>query len=150
MLRAIANLTPKEIRLIFYAWILMIAAAVAVRFFSFPILRSLASRPLKREICNPDHQVELARETRAAISMAARRSPLRALCFEKGLVAQILLRRRGVPSVLYYGLKQEQDKQLEAHVWVMVGDFPVCGEGVADQFVTLTKIPHDAQQRVSD
>ena len=52
------------------------------------------------------------------------------MCFQQGLAAQLMLRRRGIPSVLYYGAAQD-GSGLHAHVWVRDGDIDVIGGEIA-------------------
>jgi hypothetical protein len=70
-----------------------------------------------------------SRETQAlawAVDAAARRVPWKAVCFQQGLALHWMLRLRGVPSVLRYGIAHAPDG-LTAHVWVTVDDRIVIG-----------------------
>jgi len=64
---------------------------------------------------------------RKAVHRASRRLPWRTLCFQEGLAAHWMLRRRGQPSRLHYGIRQ-QDDRLTAHVWIDVHGVVVIGE----------------------
>jgi hypothetical protein len=71
----------------------------------------------------------------------ARRVPFRAKCFEQGLTAQWMLRRRGIASTLFYGIARDRDRALSAHVWVRAGAFDVVGcDNIAD-FATVAQFP---------
>jgi hypothetical protein len=63
------------------------------------------------------------------------------MCFEQGLAAQIMLRRRGVPSRLYYGAAQNDQRGLSAHVWVQDGEVNVIGGEIASRFALLATFP---------
>lgn len=65
-----------------------------------------------------------------AVEAAARRVPWRALCFERGLAVQRLLRKSGIDAVLHYGAQYDVSSgKLEAHVWVSVsGEIIIGGE----------------------
>lgn len=77
-----------------------------------------------------------------AVETAARRLPWRAMCIEKGLTAQRMLRRGGVDAILHYGARHHpQTKRLEAHVWVTVGDKPVIGGEEAGDFGRVATYP---------
>ena len=76
---------------------------------------------------------------RWAIVVAARHVPWRAMCFQQGLAAQFMLRRRGIPSVLYYGVAGNDG--LSAHVWVRDGDTNVIGGEIASRFALLATFP---------
>jgi len=76
--------------------------------------------------------VALVSRTVAAV---ARRVPFRALCFEQGLTVQRMLRERGVPARLHYGIAAGDE--LKAHVWISVDDLMVHGGEVADQYAEV-------------
>jgi len=97
----------------------------------------LAARPIRRS--KVPRQTHL-RRVRWAIITGAARVPWRTLCIQQGLAAQLMLRRRGTPSVLYYGAAQD-DYGLTAHVWVRYGDIDVIGGEIADRFTILTTFP---------
>src|SRR5439155_345894 len=78
---------------------------------------------------------------RWAVQAAAQRVPWRALCFEQGLAAQQMLRRRGVRSVLYYGAAHDSQEELAAHVWVRAGNMDVVGCEIASRFALLATFP---------
>jgi hypothetical protein len=82
-----------------------------------------------------------ATRVRWAVTAAARRVPWRAKCFEQGLASQIMLRRRGVPSVLYYGAAPDDLRGLSAHVWVRDGDLDVIGGEIASRYAVLATFP---------
>jgi hypothetical protein len=52
-----------------------------------------------------------------------------------------MLRRRGIPSVLYYGAAQDDQTGLSAHVWVRDGDVDVIGCEIAYRFAILAAFP---------
>jgi len=52
-----------------------------------------------------------------------------------------MLRRRGVPSVLYYGATQDDRTGLSAHVWVRDGDVDVIGGEIASHYAVLATFP---------
>jgi hypothetical protein len=85
------------------------------------------------------------RKARWAVEAWARRVPWRAVCFQKGLALHWMLRRRGVESVLHYGVAQEAGATLKAHVWVTVAGVPVIGGEEAAGFACLATFP--PQQR---
>jgi hypothetical protein len=77
-----------------------------------------------------------------AVEAAARRSPWRTACIEKGLVAQRMLRSAGVKAILHYGARHHPETgKLEAHVWVTVGARPVIGGAEAAAFAPIATYP---------
>ena len=73
-----------------------------------------------------------------AIGACARRAPWRAVCFQQGLAAHWMLRRRGLRTTLYYGARREDRGGLAAHVWVRSGDLDVIGCENADDYSLLS------------
>lgn len=77
-----------------------------------------------------------------AVEAAARRVPWRAMCIEKGLTVQRLLRRAGVDARLHYGARHHPESgALEAHVWVTVDGQAVIGGDAAADFAEVASYP---------
>jgi hypothetical protein len=85
---------------------------------------------------------ETVRRVRGAIHGWARRVPWKAVCFQRGLALHWMLRRRGVRSVLLYGVRHDADG-LAAHVWVDVDGETVIGAEEAPRFACLARFPPD-------
>ena len=124
-------------------WLALAGFAIAV--LPFRQVAFLAAPPIREP--KVPHEIRLVklRRIRWAIITTARRVPWRARCFQQGFAAQAMLRRRGVPSVLYYGAAQDDKSGLLAHVWVRAGDIDVVGCEIAYRFATLATFPrtHD-------
>lgn len=75
-----------------------------------------------------------------SIESVAGRVPFKAVCYQKGLAAQFMLRRRGVDAILHYGVYQDAEA-LRAHVWVSVGGRDVMGGETKKGFIELTRFP---------
>lgn len=122
------------------AMMLIVLAAPLVRLVKLRTLGRIASRPVtillpgKRQ----DYLIEMVGW---AIDRAAKRSRLRALCFERGLAAQVMLRRRGIDSTLFYGVRFGATAALDAHVWVLAGDANVAGAPSPGDYATLASFP---------
>jgi Transglutaminase-like superfamily len=129
-------------RLLLLEAILSLAAArFVIAALPFRYVGHLAARPVR----GPDppwqaRQREIHR-IRWAVFACARRVPWRAMCFEQGLASQFMLRRRDVPSVLYYGATTNGRYGLAAHVWVRDGDVDVIGGERASFFGVLATFP---------
>jgi len=82
-----------------------------------------------------------------AIRALAERGPLPFVCFPQAIAAHSMLRRRGIPVVLYYGVARNDEKGLHAHVWVKDGEVPVVGCRAAAGFTVLHVFaPHGARR----
>jgi hypothetical protein len=74
--------------------------------------------------------------------------PTRALCFERGLAAHLMLRRRGIDSTLVYGVApgDSDGSVLRAHVWVHVDSVEVTGGGDLTGYAPLASFPSGRTQ----
>ena len=83
---------------------------------------------------------ETAYWLRRALLAWAKRLPWRTMCFEQGLAAHALLRRRGLASTMHYGAATLGD-ELKAHVWVMSGKTEIVGCENKEDFGLLARFP---------
>ena len=102
------------------------------------VARLSAARPAQPPPADAEAQIARARW---AIRAVARRMPFRALCLEQGVAARCMLRRRGVPTTLYYGVTKDTQGRLAAHLWVRSGGLDVIGTENAEQFTLLATFP---------
>ncbi len=126
------------------ATLCLAAAAIAVAILPFRHVARWASRRGRRAIPSADARRAAADGVRWAVQACARRVPWRALCFEQGLAAQFMLRRRGVPAILNYGAAPDAQNGLAAHVWVKDGAVDIVGGEVAARFAVLATFPPDS------
>ena len=121
--------------------ILLAVASLAIAVLSFAHLGWLASTPVGgKTLPHPRRLVETSR-VRWAVVFCARWFPWRAMCFQQGLAAQFMLRRRGISSVLYYGAAPDDRRGLSAHVWVCDGDVNIVGGEIASRYAVLATFP---------
>jgi hypothetical protein len=119
-------------------WITIASVTIAV--LPFGCVRRLGERPARRAERSPARHAEVLRKVRWSILACARRVPWRAKCFQQGLAAHCMLRSKGVPSILYYGVAPARADGLTAHVWVGDGDKSIFGENVTG-FAVLATLP---------
>jgi hypothetical protein len=135
------RLVPNERLLLIDALLWLTLARMAIIVLPFRHIGRLASRPVRGRKPSKQSRTAPSRRIRWAVVACARRVPWRAMCFEQGLAAHLMLRRRGVPSVLYYGAAPDHFKGLSAHVWVRDGEVDVVGCEVASRFALLATFP---------
>ena len=75
-----------------------------------------------------------------AIGAVVRHAPLNYVCFPQSLTAFFMLRRRSIPSKLFYGVARHE-QQLKAHTWIKVGDRTVVGGEAESGFTVLAVFP---------
>jgi hypothetical protein len=73
-----------------------------------------------------------------ALNACANRAPWKALCFQRAVAAQMMLRRRGWAATINYGIRRDDEGGLAAHVWTRSGDVDVIGCENAAEFSLIT------------
>ncbi len=124
LLEAFASLAAARIALA------VLPVRAVFRWLASP-LRRATRRPTRRSL--PD----TAEQVRWAVLTAARYGPGTFVCFPQALAAHAMLRRRGIPSVMHYGVRRSLDQQLRAHTWLEVGDRMLLGGEGAPLFIPL-------------
>lgn len=114
----------------------LVLASLAVRLLPFRwLVRSMGRVDPAGGAAAGNH-----RPVREAVERASRRLPWRVVCLQQGLASHWLLRRRGLPSRLHYGIAK-QASAMKAHVWVTLGNEVVIGEDHIDPHVPVASFP---------
>jgi hypothetical protein len=138
--RTLWRMTWQDRLILGEAIVWLAVARLMIALVPFRQLGVLAARPVRKRPPAHEARHRMRRQIRWAIITAARRVPWRALCIQQGLAAQFMLRRRGIPSVLYYGAALREGN-LQAHVWVRDGTIDVIGGEVASRYALLARFP---------
>ncbi len=72
-----------------------------------------------------------------AVARAARRLPLRAVCLQQAVAASSMLRRRGLPVEIHFGLARSKEGELTAHAWCSSAEVAVTGAAEADEYTQV-------------
>lgn len=85
-------------------------------------------------------QMRFARRVRWTIRRIAHWTPTNSNCYPQALTAKYLLKRRRIPSTVYYGAAFADDGQeLETHVWIRCGPTIVTGAPAHRRFAVVSK-----------
>ncbi len=80
---------------------------------------------------------KLAEDIGWAVVRAARHVPFKAVCLPQAMAARIMLRRRGVASVLHFGAAKGRERPIDAHAWLDAAGVEVTGYPVSAQFAEI-------------
>ena len=83
--------------------------------------------------------IDTAIRVRWAVEAVSRNAPARFVCFPQSLAAFVMLRRRGVPTTIVYGVGHSHTGQLIAHTWLALGDRIVVGGEGSDAFQPIER-----------
>ncbi len=119
---------------------ILAVASVAIQLLPFRRVVSAVTRQGSGTADETRSSREIAR-ARWAVEACARRLPWKIVCFQKGLAMQMLLRRRGIATALHYGVAQDQERGLSAHVWVTYEGEPIIGGDRAGEYTCLATFP---------
>jgi hypothetical protein len=123
----------------------LLAARLALIFIPFPRLaRHLGTfvpptdaRAAQAATEIAPHQAQLAEDIGWAVTRAARYVPFKAVCLPQAMAARVMLKRRGVKSVMHFGAAKGQEKPLDAHAWLDAAGVQVTGYPVAEGFAEI-------------
>ena len=77
-----------------------------------------------------------ARAVSAAVARASRNLPLRAVCLHQAAAAAVMLRRRGLPAEVRFGVARRAGT-VEAHAWSLSCGVPVTGAAESRDFAPI-------------
>jgi hypothetical protein len=111
--------------LLLEAFVTLLAARVSLVLLPVRWIFRWLERPLR----NPamPQRPQLIERIRWAVLTVARYGPLSFVCFPQALAAHAMLRRRGVGSVMHYGVRRSADRQMRAHTWLEVDNRMLLG-----------------------
>jgi hypothetical protein len=96
-----------------------------------PVTTDLGAAPPRAPPSDPQI-LALARMLRRVVRLL----PLKPSCLAEALALRSMLARRGISSVLHFGVRREEGR-LAAHAWLEAGGGVVCGGPAAVGFVHL-------------
>jgi hypothetical protein len=137
--RAFRKLPGHRRVLLLEALLALAWSSLLVRWLPFRTVLRLAGRGTQRR-GQPAAAQSIVAEIVWAVQAIGRRVPWRAVCFQQGLAVHQLLRKRGIGTVLHYGVGQGPEG-LKAHVWVTHEDRAVIGGEEAPSFACLASVP---------
>lgn len=115
------------------AWLLL--ARLALIFVAFSLLaRGLGTyvppsdaRALQARMKGSPDAARHAEEIGWAVTRAARYVPFKAVCLPQAMAARVMLKRRGVGSVMHFGAAKGKDRPIDAHAWLDAAGVEVTG-----------------------
>ena len=72
------------------------------------------------------------------VRLVAGRTPWESKCLVQALTAQKMLKRRGISTTLYLGVKKENN-EMKAHAWLRCGEMDVTGGMAKQGYVVVAK-----------
>jgi len=90
-----------------------------------------------RNTCAQDDDIKLVN---LSLLRTANLLPWKTLCLSRSIAAFIMLRRRGIPAVIFAGVKFCEGSSLQAHAWVHAGHDLPNGNSENSEFTAVLRI----------
>lgn len=84
---------------------------------------------LEVNIIHESNKRELVNTIKYSVGRANYLAFWKNICLVRSFAAKIMLDRRGIPSVIYFGLQFGKERELAAHAWLKCGDIYVTPRG---------------------
>ena len=105
----------------------------------FGKLSSAAQAGAQAGLMPTQSDLQWAREIGWAVTRAARYVPFRAVCLPQAIAAKTMLARRGIPSIMHFGVSNQHGSSLQAHAWLDIQGVEVTGFPVRPDFVEIAR-----------
>lgn len=118
------------------AWGLLHFSKGIILFFSFKRIASSLGF-LNKETQVVAEEQKMVVDICNAIRRAARFSFHKSNCYDQALAGKIMLKWRGLPSTMYFGLTKSDPFQLIAHAWLRCGNQIVTGKPGIENYTII-------------
>jgi hypothetical protein len=119
----------------------LLFARALLKVFAFKHLTRFFTYPARETEISETERWHLEKDVRWAIDKATSKLPGKSTCFPRAIAAQVILRRRGISTTLYYGAATLPERGLTAHVWLQDGDEGIVGHREALNYQVLARYP---------
>ena len=137
------NIAPRL--LLLEAPLFLLTARFALALVPFPRLMHLITHPVRRAEVQGAMRAQQRSQVRRAIYTMRQRMHDQTTCLHRAIAAQLMLRRRGISTTLYFGATRRPGEELTIHAWVQDGTEGVVGH-IATQkarYHIVAKFPAD-------
>ena len=144
-LRRFAEVGWRRRALLAEAAVLLLLARIALRIVPFQrvarrlgvVIAPADARVRQAQWRNTATDVAVATEIGWAVTRASRHVPFRAVCLPQAIAARMMLARRGLASVMHFGVARGSDKPIDAHAWLDAAGVEVVGFPVGAEFAEI-------------
>lgn len=130
-----------EIAMVVPSLVLLGLARLAILFLPFGFYSRLLGTVASQGLSAPPLTTGLddtARSIGRSVRATAQVTPWKSVCLPQAMAASLLLRMRGVPHVVHFGLAPGEAKPdaapMQAHAWIVAGERIVTGAPVLPEY----------------
>jgi hypothetical protein len=124
------------------AWLWLGLMRIAILWLPFEqIARRMGLQIVDSEPTDLGAPAPAAEKLGWAVRAAARRTPWKSACLAQALACAIMLKRRGLPGMLYLGVRRDEGDaaSLLAHAWLRLGARILTGAGGHSQYTIVAR-----------
>jgi len=121
------------------AGLLLLLATLCVRTIAFKHIERFLRTRWSEASRDLSDQSAVTRRVAQAVSRAENVWPWRSRCLSRSIATFVMFRRRGIPAILFTGVRISEDTALQAHAWVGT-DHGATGIAESAGYTTLVKI----------
>ena len=139
--RALMRASWSDRALLAEATVCLAVARVALLRLPFRVLAArLGDHMEHTTLADDPDRTAAARRVGWAIRAVSARAPWRTKCLEQALAGKAMLRRRRIPSTVYFGVAPAagNDGPFDAHAWLRTGTLHVTGGAQVGRYTVLS------------
>ena len=139
IIKGFLKLSFEEKKIFVEAYILLAAISILVEIVPFRWFAGKLGKHMQETTFESNAQIDTtARNTGSLIYKSVRFIPWKIKCLTQAITGKFILKRRGIISTLYLGVKKSESKKLEAHAWLRVGNKIITGKEVYEEFTIVS------------
>lgn len=81
----------------------------------------------------------IARDISWAVTNASRHTPWESKCLVQALTAQRMMRKKGISTTIYLGVRKDGKNEIIAHAWIRCGSYYLTGGEFREQYAVVAK-----------
>jgi hypothetical protein len=126
----------------------LVYARILTLLFPFKQVAKKMAKPSRKNTSRNDEAKLLGRAIKLSqiVKSLSKKVPFRSMCFEQALCMQLLLKRRGLTSEIYFGVNTKKVK-LSAHAWCVFNNITLTGEKSKEAFTVLKRFSNQSQKK---
>jgi hypothetical protein len=114
------SLSRREKQFLCEAGTLLLLSNLSIKSIAFRHIDNFLRSHWNDGAPGPEHADDI-NLVKFSVSRAANVLPSQSRCLSRSIAELIMLRRRGIPAVMYMGVKSSEHSSLHAHAWVLTG-----------------------------
>jgi hypothetical protein len=132
------NRAIKDYFLFAEAWLLLAMARLMLVFLQFKKIMPVLGKLETNAAADATGNAAILQAVKLAVARGCRYSPWRTMCFEQAIAAKMMLRRRHLVSIIFFGVFKGDDNKLNAHAWLQSGGQTITGGSNLDRYTVLS------------